>query len=826
MQVLKFQEKNNRYVITVLTNGDTHDLWNRFKGRVIEDNEDHRTASTYCEYESSSEGKLYLLRYDESNTNNECLNVSENDAKDWKDLPPVMFETGGIYHFHIKLSNVKGKARIIHPLKDVTDCFEYVDTGNYTGLLTGMINFLNQLGSFVLRFEYTDKDGRHHDESLTMEVVSPKLDTKHDLLEIKRLIEQEYENYVYQYLTLTYQNQSIKRKDRSEDDVWMSIFQQIVEKYVKAVRYIIEHSNKRSVQRVYYQKPDRIKRWGVHELEKMHNRGKDADKYYYRNQVSEQTINTRENRFVKHTLLKIEERLTLVFSDIKKKYKDSISAEYEQMIASYCDTFRTLRYCQFFRSVGKFEGQMQESQVLQQRAGYRNVYVYWQVLKSVVDLENGSTQIGVRQIWKLYEVWCYLVMKRLIAKNLGIEDVMNSPRIEIAGSTLAECLEDDKKTCRCRFYFDEQNENGELDKNSWADLIYQCRYKYSDSATEEHSLTIEQIPDIVLNIHRNGQETLTYLYDAKYRVYDDKIKNTDKATDEPVHDAINAMHRYRDAIYYGSTPDKRIPYHTINRPDSKEVIGGYILFPGRVGSEDRLEDKYYCKSIDSINIGAFPVMPAKYDPNEPLSNSNFIMCSKLEEHLKKILLEERMIAHIEHAVPQKGLIYTDDPLLALQRKWSREKVLVFIDTNPNHWQKIDQISSVAIGIEMDLHAFEVVQKFTKAKYVAVSNTGKGDKWQKRLYKITGEPQLVYEIDKERCISTTYTNPKPDIIHIDHDGKPIKNKVTQSMYILFELANPQTPLTTPQLSKRKIEESKTEGEDWRYPRVVKMSDIIV
>ena len=274
-------------------------------------------------------------------------------------------------------------------------------------------------------------------------------------------------------------------------------------------------------------------------------------------------------------------------------------------------------------------------------------------MKSVVELENGSTQIGVRQIWKLYEVWCYLVMKRLIAKVLGIEDVMTSPRIEITGSTLAECLEDDKKTCRCRLFFDHGDENGEIDKSSWAELIYQCRYEYSDSATEEHSLTIEQIPDIVLNIHRNGQETLTYLYDAKYRVYDDKIKNAEKATDEPVHDAINAMHRYRDAIYYGTTPDNRVPDHTVNRPDSKEVIGGYILFPGRVGSDERLEDKYYIKSIESINIGAFPVMPSKFNPAKPISENTFIMCPKLEEHLQKILTEERMIVHIENAVPQK-----------------------------------------------------------------------------------------------------------------------------------------------------------------------------
>lgn len=269
-------------------------------------------------------------------------------------------------------------------------------SGNSTQV-NDRINWARQYFRRALFIEIP-QNGTYRITERGMEVVSPKLDTKHDLLEIKRLIEQEYENYVYQYLTLTYQNQSIQRKDRSEDDVWMSIFQQIVEKYVKAVRYIIEHSNKHSVQKVYYQKPDRIKRWGVHELEIMYNRGKDADKYYYRNQVSEQTINTRENRFVKHTLLKIEGRLTHVFADIKKKYKDSISAEYEQMINSYCDTFRTLRHSQFFRAIGPFEGQMQESQVLQQRAGYRNVYVYWQVLKSVVELENGSTQIGVRQI--------------------------------------------------------------------------------------------------------------------------------------------------------------------------------------------------------------------------------------------------------------------------------------------------------------------------------------------------------------------------------------------------------------------------------------------
>ena len=46
--------------------------------------------------------------------------------------------------------------------------------------------------------------------------------------------------------------------------------------------------------------------------------------------------------------------------------------------------------------------------------------------------------------------------------------------------------------------------------------------------------------------------------------------------DYPPTDAINQMHRYRDAIYYSKEHE---PYR------SKEVIGGYILFPGRGGRQ-------------------------------------------------------------------------------------------------------------------------------------------------------------------------------------------------------------------------------------------------
>ena len=127
----------------------------------------------------------------------------------------------------------------------------------------------------------------------------------------------------------------------------------------------------------------------------------------------------------------------------------------------------------------------------------------------------------------------------------------------------------------------------------------------NDDGMGINTATTEQRPDIVLNIRKDSGETvLTYLYDAKYRVINDKRLDRDfeqqdideemimPGGDYPPTDAINQMHRYRDAIYYS----KEEPYR------SKEIIGGYILFPGR-GNDEYIKRRYYSESIRSVNIG-------------------------------------------------------------------------------------------------------------------------------------------------------------------------------------------------------------------------------
>lgn len=140
---------------------------------------------------------------------------------------------------------------------------------------------------------------------------------------------------------------------------------------------------------------------------------------------------------------------------------------------------------------------------------------------------------------------------------------------------------------------------------------------------------------------------MTYLFDAKYR-----IDGRDaKGVDTPPEDAINQMHRYRDAIYYKD--------HTSDEL-KKEVIGGYILFPGDGEPADVEVSRFY-RTIDEVNIGAFPLRP-KDERNRQLLE-NFI----------KGLIDNAATDILADSIPQKGLAYSEDnPLFFVASIVSKE----------------------------------------------------------------------------------------------------------------------------------------------------------
>lgn len=201
-----------------------------------------------------------------------------------------------------------------------------------------------------------------------------------------------------------------------------------------------------------------------------------------------------------------------------------------------------------------------------------------------------------------------------------------------------------------------------------------CRYRESRQVRDvrffsaisgTNTITTVQRPDIVLRLskHEEGGMKFTYLFDAKYRIADaDENGNCyGSGYDVPPVDAIDQMHRYRDAIYYTEEGCDR-------EHIKKEIIAGYVLFPGRIPLETldmETGDYYYQQSNRLIGIGAFPLRPDQEQHTE--DGSILIDANSSEQALRRQIrhwLEEDNGRErlLEESIPQKGLEYSDEPV--------------------------------------------------------------------------------------------------------------------------------------------------------------------
>ena len=655
MEVLKFIHTD--YEVIVRTQ-DIAYSWERFRGRIIS-SQTSESPEEYCRYTSKDNCSLCIY-----NPITQSKNILV-EGMVWDKLWPVIYETCR-YQIRILFHGVdeEMEPEVRHVRKDIEDSF-FCDTelqGASEKSLTGDIDFLNEPGVFKLDFTYK-KNGKTYDSFVTFDVVSPKLDTKGDYKTLLSEVNEEYENVIYRYLSITVQQFSRGRVNN--DSTWMSAFQGVIDDYVKNVKRIIQNPHSQIVKHRASCKAEQMKYW-TSAMEERYGEVKSEGKleeYYFSFDETHSTYDTMENRFVKHTLVHIGKRLNAIISTVLNCSQEYLSVRHREIWIGYREDLRKLARHPFFRSIGRFEGLSQESLVLQSRNGYQQIYKDWLKLKRGIDFYDGAANIGTLQIWEIYELWCFIKMKRLVAEVMGInpnmpdyEKLVTEPKGTLLNPFTNSSLE---HVVEYRYPSASENDSTErkeqlaMHEGDIVTLHYQHTFNRRSGNNDDgmgiNTATTEQRPDIVLNIRKDSGETvLTYLYDAKYRVINDKRLDRDfeqqdideemimPGGDYPPTDAINQMHRYRDAIYYS----KEEPYR------SKEIIGGYILFPGR-GNDEYIKRRYYSESIRSVNIGAFPLLPNKSD--------------LLKSHLHEILMTYTSSEiHVSKARPQRTLAYVTE----------------------------------------------------------------------------------------------------------------------------------------------------------------------
>lgn len=665
-EVLRFVHPD--YEVIVRTQ-DISYSWKRFKGRINYTritNPELVEPDKYCRYTSKDSCKLCLYNPIAECKTDDKVVVKFPESKEWDNLWPVIFET---CKYQVRLLfhglDKESMPEIRHVRKDVEDSFFYDEelNGRDEKSLTGELDFINEPGVFKLDFSY-QKNGIRKEAYVTFDVVSPKLDTKNDYKSLLREVNKEYEDVIYRYLSITLQQ--FARGPLNSDATWMAAFQSVVDDYIKNVKRVIQNPHSQIAIYRTSRKAEQIKFWTPTMEERygeVKKEGKLEECYFDYNEVRS-TQNTMENRFVKYTLQTIGKRLSTVITTILNATQEELSERHRQMWKDYQTSLYKLAKHPFFKSIERFDGMAQESLVLQNRTGYQQIYKDWLKLKRGIDFYNGAANIGTLQIWEIYELWCFIKMKKLVAEVLGIdkgkpshEQLITEPK-----GTLLNPFEKSSSEHVVEYHYpkaeetDTDERKAELTAHEGDVVTLHYQHTFSRSSGKDgygmgiNTATTEQRPDIVLNIRKaSGEVVLTYLYDAKYRVINDKKLDADfeeqdmsenmamPGGDYPPTDAVNQMHRYRDAIYYSKEHE---PYR------SKEIIGGYILFPGR-GDDEYVKKRYYSASVESVNIGAFPLLPNSY--------------SLLKKHLEDILMKYASSEmHVAKAKPQRTLAYVTE----------------------------------------------------------------------------------------------------------------------------------------------------------------------
>lgn len=574
-------------------------IWNKAKSNVGED----KLYSTY----SWSEGVVSVKRTMDAD--------HETDIEQGVSAPATFFDKMD-YPIWIEFKDYVNDAQFGSILQNDNDRFSF-----RRHILAGVVNYRNEIGRSEIQIIY--KVGKETRTFLFgFEVLSTKLDYHEHWRVIVEDIEREYRMLSLDYMRRTFHGFSPDQNGEHPDIVWWSVFEGEQQKFIKACKSIIDRPRHRLHGEEVYLRADKLKQT-PHNIENRLAEHRREPAYLYRMEQQIQSNDTQENRFLKFALHQISKRYEKLRQRIEAVRTASDTMKAAMLATS--ETLKRLQHHPFFRTIGRFKGMSQESMVLQKATGYSLVYRTWNLLRRAYSLNDGLYRLQTKDIATLYEIWCFIEVSHIVKEQLHLEDedVEHRNRMEMNGIFSWEL----GKGEHSRILF--RKDGIEL-----AELVYNPKNadKENDNVGMKNLVvpTVPQKPDIVLQLTKNDLQQgmkMTYLFDAKYR-----IDGRDNGVDTPPEDAINQMHRYRDAIYYKDYDANAL---------KKEVIGGYILFPGDGDPDGVAVSKFY-KTIKEVNIGAFPLRPKDAENRKLLENF-------IEE-----LIQTKSCETIAHVIPQKG----------------------------------------------------------------------------------------------------------------------------------------------------------------------------
>lgn len=294
--------------------------------------------------------------------------------------------------------------------------------------------------------------------------------------------------------------------------------------------------------------------------------------------ASRETVDTPENRFVK-AFLEACDRLLAQMQARVAGAPGTLGPRLGADLAAVQAKLTPLRRAALFRDVGRLTSMPTASTVLQRRAPYREVFRSHLLLRAASRvLPFSSTEIvqmlEVKNIARLYELWCGFHLLDLVTKQLGAPEKAALTDGDAFGATVRRSLQ-----VRWR---------------SGVELAFNASYTRKQGF-HGHSRSVILRPDFALHVPADRRAPGLHLFDAKFRLeHHGGGEKTSRVDD------IHKMHTYRDAI-----------------PEAKSA---WVLYPGNHALCYRDEPG----GRPWLGVGAFPALPGNAAPS-------------LVEHLQALL---------------------------------------------------------------------------------------------------------------------------------------------------------------------------------------------
>lgn len=500
--------------------------------------------------------------------------------------PPLFEETS--YRIRVK-SLVPG----IQPRLDHRDPLLLQDVDRYPEdfMATGPVNFRRQVGTSQLEV-YVGRESL----SVTLEVFPAKIEYERDYQAMLHEIAGASRALALEYLRATYRGGTADEEAHTTDLDWLLLLRSEIDRLDNSVRQI-DRRPQRSLRREaitsrieHLHRLDAVSRGAIRrgqgrgswqEIE-----GIGAVRSVLPAAKARETLDTPEHRWLKLNLRLALDRLSIILLQLeneRESYRHDgrasprLAAEMKE-VARFAATITNLQALPIFRDVMTTPPTGFSSLTLLSGLGYREAYRSLMVLRLGLNVFGGPVDMSVMDVHELYEAWCFIAILKIVLSELkGPGDFGDLLGVEERGIRVK--LRRGKRS----------------DVTIPGDQLT-LTVSYNPSFP---GLTGEQRPDIVLRVNREGWPELVIVFDAKYRLdTSDGYRKAFETAGPPV-DAINALHRYRDAIVV-STPSGHL---------SRPVVRGAALFPLALEKSGDFPTSHLADALEVLGIGALPFLP-------------------------------------------------------------------------------------------------------------------------------------------------------------------------------------------------------------------------